>query len=110
MPKGLKPCPVCGRKANVILHLNENNDIKYCYVECSYCPIRSKDSFDKQKAIRIWNNLPNVKKERDWLADQIGDSFACYPPSGAYCDKHSCDGCKYTSKDTWLKAAKRATQ
>ena len=61
------------------------------------------------KILKLIKELRQTRRELDWLADQIGDSFACYPPSGAYCDKHSCDRCKYTSKDTWLKAAKRAT-
>ena len=80
------------------------------------CERRFQTDTEYIKASRPWKILKLIKelrqtrRERDWLADRMEESLACNPPSDAYCDKHSCDGCKYTSKDMWLKVARKATK
>ena len=101
---------MCGKEAKLNFFLDENNGAMGYYVGCSSCCIRSNACSSKQSAVKMWNKLPNVKAERDWLAYKLEDGLACNPPkNAAYCEKHSCSECKYSSKAAWLKSAREAT-
>lgn len=55
--------------------------------------------------LELIQELRQARKERDWLAEQIGGNLPC-PPYSILIDEADCDN--ECCEDCWLKAAKEA--
>ena len=71
--EGLKPCPFCGAKANLIR--GENSFYGRYWIVCNGC-MRTRTFVSKDDAVNYWNNRPEDKKFSDELVRRFLEGYA----------------------------------